>query len=155
MRQHSSMLDHVLMRPQTDRECGWVFSKQRAERVLVFLAAMRQLPKLHWSDRQSQASCLAENLLVVPKQFRTPQRIDGFPAFFSQVRVCTGRADCGSIQTEEAVFKIAGNVPKIRANAMNKIAVAQERQPSACKASICLRAACKRFTITPLIRFKS
>ena len=62
-----SVVDHVLMRSQTNRQCGWTFSKQRAERVFVFFAVMRQLPKFQRPDRESQPGRFAKNALVIPK----------------------------------------------------------------------------------------
>src|SRR4029077_19711734 len=88
-----------LMRPQTNRECGWIFSQQRAERVFVLLAVMRQLPKFQRPDRQSEAGRLAKHLLVIAKQFRTPQGVDEFPVLLDAVSARLRHANCGWVQS--------------------------------------------------------
>ena len=79
------MIDHFLMRPQTNRERGWIFSKQRAERIFMFFSVVRELPKFQRPNRQSEASSLAKHLLVTAKQFRTPQGVDEFPVLLDAV----------------------------------------------------------------------
>ena len=76
MRDQASVVDNVLMRLQTNRQCGWALGKHSAEPILVLLAVMLQLPIVHWPKRQRQPRRLAEDLLVSAKQLRASQSIN-------------------------------------------------------------------------------
>ena len=64
---YSGVIDHVLVRLQTNAESGGVFGEESAEWILVFFAVMRELPKFQRPEHQRQASRFSENTFVIPK----------------------------------------------------------------------------------------
>ena len=68
--------DHLLVRTQADGERLRMLGEKRAERVLVCLPAMLELPVLRRPQGQREPGRLAEYALVAAEQLRTPQRAD-------------------------------------------------------------------------------
>ena len=84
-RQIAGMADHLFMGFETDCERLRILGEKRAERILVALPAMGELPILQCTQSERQPGCLRENALVIAEQFRAPQGVNQFR--FARARV--------------------------------------------------------------------
>jgi hypothetical protein len=61
------MVNHVLVRLQTNSQRDRIFCQQGAERVLMFLSVVRELPEFQGAERQRQTSRSSKCGFVITK----------------------------------------------------------------------------------------
>ncbi len=78
-RQIARVANHLVMGFEANCERLWILGEERAERILVSLPVMGELPILQRAQGERQPGCLRENALVIAEQFRAPQHVDQLP----------------------------------------------------------------------------
>ena len=104
----SGVIDHILVRLQTNAESGGVFGEESAEWIFVFFAVMRELPKFQRPKHQRQASRFSENTFVIPKQSGPAQHVDKLLVRF--------RAPCSGLDHIGKRLSIAPSNAKVNAH---------------------------------------